>query len=104
MGSRRVLPDGIIGHDNDPPHAGVLDAALVAFSRASTNSFVDATKEFVLGSPKARTQGGSDMAEKAGRPRTSGPTDAELAILRVLWDRGPSTVREVHKALIGSQG
>ena len=27
------------------------------------------------------------------------PTDAELAILRVLWDRGPSTVREVHEAL-----
>jgi predicted transcriptional regulator len=27
------------------------------------------------------------------------PTDAELAILRVLWDRGPSTVRQVHGAL-----
>ena len=27
------------------------------------------------------------------------PTDAELAILRVLWGRGPSTVREVHEAL-----
>ncbi|WP_165246817.1 BlaI/MecI/CopY family transcriptional regulator [Paludisphaera soli] len=27
------------------------------------------------------------------------PTDAELAILRVLWRRGPSTVREVHEAL-----
>jgi predicted transcriptional regulator len=27
------------------------------------------------------------------------PTDAELAILRVLWARGPSTVREVHEAL-----
>jgi predicted transcriptional regulator len=27
------------------------------------------------------------------------PTDAELAILRVLWDRGPSTVREVVEAL-----
>jgi len=27
------------------------------------------------------------------------PTDAELAVLRVLWDRGPSTVREVHDAL-----
>jgi predicted transcriptional regulator len=27
------------------------------------------------------------------------PTDAELAILRVLWDRGPSTVRHVHEAL-----
>ena len=28
------------------------------------------------------------------------PTDAELKILTVLWDRGPSTVREVHEALI----
>jgi predicted transcriptional regulator len=27
------------------------------------------------------------------------PTDAELAILRVLWNRGPSTVRQVHEAL-----
>jgi len=28
------------------------------------------------------------------RPRRK-PTDAELAILRVLWERGPSTVRQV---------
>jgi predicted transcriptional regulator len=27
------------------------------------------------------------------------PTDAELRILRVLWERGPSTVREVHDRL-----
>jgi len=27
------------------------------------------------------------------------PTPAELAILRVLWQRGPSTVREVHATL-----
>jgi len=27
------------------------------------------------------------------------PTDAELEILRVLWRRGPSTVREVHDEL-----
>ena len=27
------------------------------------------------------------------------PTNAELAILRVLWDRGPSTVRQVQEAL-----
>ena len=27
------------------------------------------------------------------------PTDAELAILRVLWDRGPSTVRQVLEEL-----
>jgi predicted transcriptional regulator len=27
------------------------------------------------------------------------PTDAELEILRVLWQRGPSTVRQVHDAI-----
>jgi predicted transcriptional regulator len=27
------------------------------------------------------------------------PTDAELTILQVLWDRGPTTVREVYKIL-----
>ncbi len=27
------------------------------------------------------------------------PTDAELEILRVLWERGPSTVRQVHDAI-----
>ncbi len=31
------------------------------------------------------------------------PTDAELAILRVLWERGPSTVRQVHEALAGAR-
>ena len=33
------------------------------------------------------------------KPTTPRPTDAELAILRVLWERGPSTVREVHEVL-----
>ena len=28
------------------------------------------------------------------------PTDAELAILRVLWELGPSTVRQVHDVLL----
>ncbi|MDQ3134144.1 MAG: BlaI/MecI/CopY family transcriptional regulator [Acidobacteriota bacterium] len=31
------------------------------------------------------------------------PTDAELEILNVLWQRGPSTVREVHDALHGTR-
>lgn len=31
--------------------------------------------------------------------RDSKPTDAELAILKVLWTHGPSTVRAVHNAL-----
>lgn len=30
---------------------------------------------------------------------TPRPTDAELAILRVLWGRGASTVRQVHEVL-----
>src|SRR5687768_6138969 len=35
------------------------------------------------------------------RPR---PTEAELAILQVLWDRGPSTVRDVTDALQADRG
>lgn len=31
------------------------------------------------------------------------PTDAELEILRVLWDSGPSTVREIHERLGSSK-
>lgn len=38
-----------------------------------------------------------------GERTTPRPTDAELAILRVLWQRGPSTVREVHEQLSSSQ-
>src|SRR5690349_1625313 len=34
---------------------------------------------------------------------TPRPTDAELAILRVLWERGPSSVRDVHDALSAEQ-
>ena len=33
------------------------------------------------------------------RPNAPKPTDAELAILRVLWERGPSTVRQVYDEL-----
>ena len=36
------------------------------------------------------------MMSRAAAPK---PTDAELAILRILWDRGPSTVRQVHEIL-----
>ena len=37
-------------------------------------------------------------------PKLPRPTDAELAILQVLWERGESTVREVHEALKDVQG
>ena len=33
------------------------------------------------------------------RKKTTGPTDRELAILSVLWEKGPSSVREVYEAL-----
>jgi len=35
------------------------------------------------------------MAKKGKKP----PTNAELEILRKLWDRGPSTVREIFRDL-----
>jgi BlaI family transcriptional regulator, penicillinase repressor len=31
------------------------------------------------------------------------PTDAELTILRVLWAKGPSTVRQVHDVLVSGR-
>jgi len=43
------------------------------------------------------------MTDEPTTNETPRPTDAELAILRVLWDRGPSTVREVHEALSATQ-
>jgi BlaI family penicillinase repressor len=33
------------------------------------------------------------------RPALPRPTDAELMVLRALWRRGPSTVRQVHEDL-----
>ena len=40
------------------------------------------------------------MSYKIGpMPPRRKPTDAELAILRVLWSRGPSTVREVAETM-----
>jgi predicted transcriptional regulator len=33
------------------------------------------------------------------KPRIPRPTDAELAILRVLWEQGPSTVRQIQQVL-----
>jgi BlaI family transcriptional regulator, penicillinase repressor len=50
----------------------------------TTKFFVDITKTFV---------------EEYETMKTPRPTDAELAILRVLWERGPSTVRQVHEVL-----
>lgn len=38
---------------------------------------------------------------RSGLPK---PTDAELAILQVLWERGPATVRQVQDELKATRG
>lgn len=38
------------------------------------------------------------------RPSSAQPTEVELQILRVLWERGPSTVRQIHAALASTRG
>ena len=39
-----------------------------------------------------------------GKKRSSQPTEVELQILRILWELGPSPVREVHKQLSADKG
>jgi BlaI family transcriptional regulator, penicillinase repressor len=39
------------------------------------------------------------MARKARSTPFNRPSDAEMDILNLLWDRGPSTVRQVHDEL-----
>ena len=37
------------------------------------------------------------------RPPSPQPTDVEMEILNVLWEQGPSTVREIHDALAATR-
>jgi len=38
------------------------------------------------------------------RPMSSQPTEVEIQILRILWELGPSPVREIHKRLQAAKG
>jgi BlaI family transcriptional regulator, penicillinase repressor len=38
------------------------------------------------------------------RPSSAQPTEVEMQILRILWDLGPSSVREIHKRLEAAKG
>lgn len=38
------------------------------------------------------------------RPVSAQPTEVELQILRILWELGPSPVREIHKRLEAEKG
>jgi predicted transcriptional regulator len=57
---------------------------------------LDYTKNFVLVSSYEDDRAAMSIHRKPTMPR---PTDGELEILRVLWERGASTVREVHDVL-----
>jgi BlaI family transcriptional regulator, penicillinase repressor len=61
-----------------------------------TKVFVDTTNLFVF-------HGLYQLFLLMPRPALPKPTDGELAILRVLWRRGPSTVREVLEELCKGQ-
>ena len=41
---------------------------------------------------------------KSGKDGGGTPTESELKILRVLWEHGPISVREVYERLIDSEG
>ena len=43
------------------------------------------------------------MEFAVNKPRNKRPTDAELEILRVLWQQGQSTVRDVHAKIAASR-
>lgn len=43
------------------------------------------------------------MARRKKAKQPPRPTDGELEILRVLWDLGPSTVRQVHQAILADK-
>jgi BlaI family transcriptional regulator, penicillinase repressor len=38
------------------------------------------------------------------RPSSAQPTEVEMQILRILWDLGPSPVRDIHKRLEAAKG
>jgi len=43
------------------------------------------------------------MSKTRPKAKPTGPTNAELEILRVLWSLGASTVRQVHEVLTGGE-
>jgi len=88
----------------DPRHNCLSIKHLPASQRHITKIFVDSTKPFVYQRVWMRATGklkGCPMPRSRSEVRPARPTDGELDILRVLWDRGPSTVRQVHQMIVG---
>ena len=71
---------------------------LAALSSGHTNYFVDIR----IDSYDIRSVASRSLSKEPAPPPL--PTDAEIAILTVLWRQGASTVREVHEALAKDSG
>src|SRR6185503_3236216 len=73
---------------------------LRSFSLTSTKAFVYNARRS-RGNAKRETRNAKRffVGGQVGKTNLPRPTDAELAILRVLWRRGPSTVRQAQEEL-----
>src|SRR2546426_10901028 len=66
---------------------------MAGVSFSPTKVFVDSTNDFV--DPRAVAL--EEFRVKPSKSQLPRPTPAELEILNVLWERGPSSVREVQQ-------
>src|SRR5689334_5334726 len=93
---RTRTPPGMAAlHPTEMPCLGTEESAQVAYE-LFRRSRLTSTKLFVYTGEDDAANAGVRMNPQNMPPK---PTDGELAILRVLWRRGPSTVRDVHEEL-----
>src|SRR5579864_6839209 len=73
--------------------------------RASSRLDSGRSFRWVLRSRLARrSQRKNAGRKKMARPPSSQPTEVELQILGILWELGPSPVREIHERLAAEKG
>lgn len=88
-----------------PPKTETLAVFLTRRSDTpnSAQHDVDFTNSFVViyeGIRKVAMSGKNRIGNPMARSASSQPTEVELQILRVLWEHGECTVRQVHEALL----
>jgi len=87
------------------PETGIRQVPATAVATAvAVTAGAGANVEATTGSAAPETGIRQVPATAVAPPRQWRPTESELGILRVLWTRGPSTVREVHATLAGATG
>ena len=86
----------------DERRKSVIRMALAALGHAEVeqrDNLDDAAAATVLRKQVRQRRDTIDELREVNRPELLANEEAELAILRVLWKRGPSTVREVQQEL-----